>query len=360
MNVTADLLMNSRMCCDYSFDYVNFYPHEFDSYYIYVPRAQRAAWHLNTFNPYLAIVGAAAVTIFTLIWYSFRIMLSRPKDFGKLVIRIMGSLLQTDAVENDRGQYSSERLLVACILIFALVSTIFISADVYDDLLTVEFNKQMNTMQELQESNLTIIITPEIQHLFEEGIIESTLQQKMIVFNYSMVISMIYHKNMSNAYVLRRSRGDAILESAAAELNGRSAFYRIEKPIAPAILAYHANKSFPYKDEFDQITQRVIEAGLMNYYNNISDYKLYFKDRYRKEIRNARKDLKIEFSEITSLIAIYMVGNCIAFLVFLFEIFWHKQSEKIRNWINKTQLKEVVERAKVVQIDDDILFEYIE
>lgn len=360
MNITADLLMNSRMCCDYSTEYSNFYPHEFDSYYIYVPRAQRTAWHLDTFSPWLAIVGAASVTIFTLLWYCFRAILNRPRRLGDMVFRVIGSLLQTDAVDCDRSQYSSERLLTACILIFALVSTIFISADVYEDLLTVKYDQQIQTNQELQDSNLSIIITPEIQYLFEEGIVESALQQKMIVVNYSMAISMIYGKNMSNAYVLRRSRGDSLLESAAAEIDGRPAFYRMEKPIAPSMLAYHALKSFSYKDEFDQINQRIIEAGFMSYFSNVSDFKLYFKDRYRKEIQNARQDLKLEFSEITSLIAIYMVGNMFAFLVLLFEIFWYKQSENICNWINRMQFREVVEHTKGTRTVKDELFEYLE
>ena len=47
----------------------------------------------------------------------------------------------------------------------------------------------------------------------------------------------------------------------------------------PSVLAYHALKSFQYVEEFDQLTQRLIEAGFMKHYNRISDFKLFFKDR---------------------------------------------------------------------------------
>lgn len=232
MNVSTDLIMNSRVCCDYSLNYINFYPHEFDSFSILVPAASPDIWFGHSFKPRIFWYSIGFLVCFSLLWNiikkAFYGKNNGELDFIKVWLDVLGMCFLTSAMNYPK--FISERILVATILIFSTIMAVIFSAVIYNDMVNDILAKNMDTIKDLQESELPIVIGPDVKFLYFNGNLSIfQLKNQLIPETYDKIASMILERNVSQAYVMRKSRAEFLLKRYELQENGFVAFHLMKE-----------------------------------------------------------------------------------------------------------------------------------
>lgn len=139
----------------YKQDYDNIFPHEFDNYCIIVPKGRKIIFSLGqVFESFVLKSVPFVLIIFVIFWKKLR----RHKEFdwSHVTIDILGIYLATNA--NHRSFHCSERLLLVSLFIFTQVTVVAMCGLLYQSMVIASFDSEINTLQQLGDSELDIMI----------------------------------------------------------------------------------------------------------------------------------------------------------------------------------------------------------
>lgn len=229
------------MCCDIANNYVNFYPHEFDSYVVLVPSVRNKFRLHHIYHPSTFWFGFVAIVLFTVIWIFFKCALYKrteiaTMDYENVILEVLGLCLMTKGVKNPK--FISERILVTFILFFATVMSIIEAAIIYDDFVKKVEVTEINTLKELENSDYQILMTADAKVLMEFGNFRKKLQNKFILAENDDVIYNISIGDTSQAYALRRSRASSLLQSYSLHKDGQNIFHIVKEPLCESFFFF--------------------------------------------------------------------------------------------------------------------------
>lgn len=227
--------MNSRMCCDITNNYANFYPHEFDSYVVLVPSSSVKPHRM--FHPTTGLFFLFAFLLFSFIWILFKCVLYQKKkvtDYEDIFVEVLGMLLITKAVKDS--SYISERILITSILLFATVLSIIEASIIYEEMVKDLESIEINTLKELKNTNYPILLTADTKILMEYGKVNDNLQKKFVLMENFEITYEILSGNTSQAYVLRRSRAEFLQQRYSMQKDGRSIFHIVKESLCESLV----------------------------------------------------------------------------------------------------------------------------
>lgn len=307
-------------------EHLKVYPLHIQRFLILVPEAlpftEFAAYLKNVVTGYLIVYCLTSIlaSIAALIIVRF------VKQKKLLVVQSMIDVFNLLMNNNEFIKY--QRLIRAeVVLIVPLTFVGFFIANGFLSTLKSHLTRpiqqqQMNSIDELYDSNLRVIVHQEDWHEELVRIFTNPSQrdwdEKIILIQDIRRLYEIYDRNMS--YLVELETADILLKIQKSL--GIKGYHKLTIAISIYLHSYHVNKGFPFLERLNEIIHRIQSAGLYTYWlercreaeeKNISEKNL-------KRLQNV-KGTTVKRASFPDFI---IYGWLAGFVVFICEILWRK------------------------------------
>uniref|UniRef100_A0A6P7H7N9 Uncharacterized protein LOC114348170 n=1 Tax=Diabrotica virgifera virgifera TaxID=50390 RepID=A0A6P7H7N9_DIAVI len=171
----------------------------------------------------------------------------------------------------------------------------------------------IKTIEELSKSNFRIYVH---EYFVGRGYIPNSLglDQKLIRIDEQPENMLYSNVTIGNqyAFVVRIDAAKFFINSHRNK-DGQSQYAIMKESLIPGIDGYTLQKNSPLVNQFNKCLLLIKQHGLINFQSS---------SNYGKAKPNQPENLNIK--HLLSLVGLYLVGNCFAFLVFIAEVLWKK------------------------------------
>ncbi|RZB40727.1 Lig chan domain containing protein, partial [Asbolus verrucosus] len=305
---------NGRFLMDYGTEEIEFtIPYSSDDICAVVPKAKRIPqWRMFLkcvkIQTWLAIF--IVMVISTLFWYLFK---KHNPNWWEIFSIFVGIPLKISPT-------ISEALFLGACMIFNVIIIGILQGSLFTDFSTVTYYKDINTLEELDESGLPVSTSLSVLDSDDSELIRSLRTKKVILDDAVSSITM----GAKIATLQRKNDVSVFLLIDYVKNDGVSSLYVVPECLTSYFIAYIVPKGSPFLNIFNYVIAKFIESGLTSkWYSDIVESVILemlvtFFNTQKLEIPFSLKDLKTAFY-------LLILGNFLATVVLIFEMLSFKK-----------------------------------
>lgn len=195
---------------------------------------------------------------------------------------------------------------------------------IFSALSSTRFRPDINTMQELVNTNLTLGVHNRDVRLFNKSLTPehyAKLENRMQIFNDQKIKEFIDKREFQYALLIRQSDATFIRSKPANLHNGRSVFYMVQDCPVPCFIVYGARYGCPYLPKINFILMNLFQAGILQHWSATEDFPL------QKKISAALKQRNpLSMDNIREVFYVLLVGMFLSVITFVAEIVIHHET----------------------------------
>ncbi|XP_021207883.3 uncharacterized protein LOC101736495 [Bombyx mori] len=242
------------------------------------------------------------------------------KTVGSVMIDILKCFLRQTAEIKFFGPVF--RCITLAIVIYSLIINSVIDAILTSAITYPRYKPNLNTMNDLVKSNLTLGV-----HNRDFGIFNSSLnseyyeslKNRIEIFSDKQIKKFIDERQFQYAVLLRRTEAENIVRKPANMKNGRKLFHIVAECPVPCSMVFCLRYGSPFKPILESILHRLSQYGVLKHWTDTEEY------NYNRNTLNAenkeRKSLSI--SNVYEVFLVTLGGFLISTIVFIIEVFLH-------------------------------------
>lgn len=248
----------------------------------------------------------SAVNILPVLFYvaedlrTFQTLLNHFESFWALTLNIPSQLFVT--TKNKLKWLMLVWIWIALIIVVAFQTSMFGS------LLKPRFEKSINTIKDLKESGRDIFIHKYFMENEEFIGKASILKKQFIPSNYTENIRRMKMKG-NGAYCVSEEIANMIINHYIHTI-GDSVYRKMQEILVTGLRMFHMQKNSPFLLKVNEILLKLEQFGL----RREIQYPVYPKQQQGSKVLN--------LSHLSFVFIMYLWGNVIAILVFIFEVLW--------------------------------------
>ena len=237
---------------------------------------------------------------------------------------------------------SKRSKLVYGILLFF---SVFVISDLVTDLTSIgfEINEGLlaSSIDDVFQKNLSVV--SQISTKFLDLIAFSSHENTKKLFSSCKFTNADCYVNENEIYISIEHYGKVCLYKSL--VNGTNNFTLVDMDLPILVFAYNFKKLSPFRIEFGEIENRILEFGL--------DIKWA---RDLKVVKPIEKDIEIDTNKkflIINLICILLIGISLSFVALIFELVWHHVAKKIESKRSKSNKSRNIIKIEVECRNDE-------
>nr|CAI5870351.1 unnamed protein product [Callosobruchus analis] len=283
-------------------------PFRMDSLVAFVPRSHVKLKHLASFFSIYNASSAAAMVLLIIV-VAFVVEASRDMSF--FAAAYWASYLFGTCVKNLRNKSNSTKIVFLSWTVFGLINGVVLQTTLTTMLLRREHDPEIDTIEQLRDSNMTIYI--DLGHL---NLVPKILLAQCVFSNSTD----IYQKFMDDTqaedvYVFLESSINAIKRETSTKA---SSFRVMKETLVPGFTVYLFHRQSPWYDMVNNNFRAMFDYVYLNRYQ-------FTVRRSRK--RRQRRQLDLDSQSLTfhhwkSIFSAILVCYLVTFIVFIGELMW--------------------------------------
>lgn len=297
---------------------------EFDGFCALIPKERPVPFYEFIFYPLekeVWYVLAVTIGIGIAVWIISK-KVNPHGSVGSFMFKLYGYFLGQGSSETS---YLLSQKLILQLFIFAFL----ILGTCYQSLLVAlildpRYSDELKTFDEVKASNLTFAA----DNLFIENYImvdDQFMPNKIVPFG--TVENVVNNVNITEVWNLHYG---IIFKCSMAEFfmtsndnfnnDGSTRFYQVAEKIITTMDAYPSSIFNPFEEKLKFIISSVFESGIKHYWKLQSAYDYFFKSVENALIHTEPSKLFITLEDLVGVFVLFLIGNLIAFIVFIIEI----------------------------------------
>ncbi|PNF27524.1 hypothetical protein B7P43_G02897 [Cryptotermes secundus] len=320
----ADVSFNSRFL---RYDYMNdidfTYPHDKEGFCIIVPKARQVPEYLRLFLPFssvLWIAYGATVMVTATFWYCTEFKLTGSASYTNALINTCAVFLKVPLRSLIFQKYG--RIFFFTWMYSSMVLTSVYRGFLITFLVTPQFYKDINTLQDFDESGLRLVMFPGIK----DSALLDTLNPLRVRLNKKTVITTQNFSTCLNNLMRYKDRGCAFNKLSAEWAvrqkehfnNGVPQLHVMGECLSWYVEAYEVSRESPFLPYFNILISRAIESGLFKKWRDDVHYNAAQKQSWKFPASNQKVILQL--SHFQAAFSSLAIGLFASILTFLWEI----------------------------------------
>lgn len=208
----------------------------------------------------------------------------------------------------DRG---SQRILISVWMIFCMIQSMVFSCVIVSGLINTVFIKEIDTISELGEANLTILTVDNMDYITKKGFIGKDRKFLNNMINSETEIFLNLLNESYPTMAIATSQHAPFYEKLIQLGNRKRVYYQMTEIAVPFLAGYFVPYGSRYLHQFTRIVQHLMEGGFFNRWN-----------RNWNKIASAKneepKPLKLHHFQL--FVIILLMGYALGLVVFIGEI----------------------------------------
>jgi hypothetical protein len=328
----ADVSFNSRFL---RYDYVNdvdfTYPHDNEGFCIIVPKARQIPEYLCLFLPFSSVLWIAcgvSVMVTTTFWYLTEVKVKGSSSYTNALINTCAVFLAVPLRYHAFQKHG--RIFFFTWMYVSTVLTTMYQSFLITALVVPKFYKDINTLQDFDESGLKLVMFPGIK----ESALLDTLSPLRVRLSKKTIITTENFSTCLSKLMRYRDRGCAFNKLSADwaarqeeyYVNGVPQLHVVGECLSWYVEAYEVSRESPFLPYFNMFISRAIESGLFQKWRAYVHSAATQKERYTFPAPNQRVILQL--SHFQAAFFSLFIGFLVSILVFLWEIWLYAPSQR--------------------------------
>jgi hypothetical protein len=320
----ADISFNSRFL---RYDYMNdidfTYPHDNECFCIIVPKTTQIPEYLRLFLPFsfiLWIACGASVMVTATFWYFTEFKLTGSASYTNALINTCAVFLAVPLRSHIFQKYG--RIFFFTWMYLSMVLTTTYQSFLITSLVVPQFYKDINTLQDFDESGLRLVMFPGIK----ESALLDTLNPLRVRLNKKTFITTQNFSTCLSNLMRYKHRGCAFNKLSAEWTvrqkehftNGVPQLHVVGECLSWYVEAYEVSRESPFLPHFNILISRISESGLLKKWRDDVHSTTTQKQRWPHPFSNQKVTLQL--SHFQAAFSSLVIGLFISILVFLWEI----------------------------------------
>lgn len=235
----------------------------------------------------------------------FVVYLVHRRNFNMIMLDLFRVLIGQSGFFRANVYRAAVRVFLISLSFFSIIVSNVYTSSLLSAILTVKYYPEIDTLEELRESNLSICTLNEYRHLIPLDFRNRTILMDPLEFARHILLQ----RNSSYAYAIMHSLADRII-STYVRRHGTNDFHMVQESFVPGFEGFIFNKKSPFIYKINTLLKTIQQSGL-NRYNSGS-----------KETRS------IEFQGYTTLklyhfatpFGILIIGSTYSIIIFALEL----------------------------------------
>jgi hypothetical protein len=335
----ADVSFNSRFL---RYDYMNdvdfTYPHDNEGFCIIVPKATQIPEYLCLFLPFNCVLWIAcgiSVMLTTTFWYLTEKKVKGSSSYTSALINTCAVFLAVPLRSHIFQKHG--RIFFFTWMYLSMVLTTLYQSFLITALVVPQFYKDINTLQEFDESGMKLVMFPGIKESALHDPLRVRLSKKTIVTtqNFSTCLSnLMRYKDRGCAF--NKLSADWAVRQKEYYVDGVPQLHVVGECLSWYVEAYEVSRESPFLPYFNVFISRAIESGLFKKWRVYVHSTATQKKRYTFTASNQKVILQLSHFQAAFLSLV--IGVSISLLVFLWELgYMHFLSEMFNIGIRKSE-----------------------
>jgi hypothetical protein len=320
----ADVSFNSRFLrYGYMIDVDFTYPHDNEGFCIVVPKARQIPQYLCLFLPFSSVlwIACGASVLFTAtLWYLTEMRLMGSSSYTNALINTCAVFLAVP-LRSHTFQKQGKIFFFTWMYVSMVLTTMYQSF-LITSLAVPQFYKDINTLQEFDESGLKLVMFPGMK---DSALLDTLNPLRFRLSKKTIVTTQQFSACLSNL-IRYRDRGCAFNKLSAEWAVKLKEYYDGGVPqlhvvgecLSWYVEAYEVSKESPFLPYFNIFISRVIESGLLQKWRADVHSTVTQEERYKLPAPNQKVILQL--SHFQAAFFSLVIGLFISMLVFLWEI----------------------------------------
>jgi hypothetical protein len=320
----ADISFNSRFLrSDYITDVEFTYPHDKEGFCIIVSKAEKIPEYLGLVLPFssdLWLACAIYIIVTAAFWYVSKLKMTGTASFTHVLINTFAVFLGVPLGHRTFQKYG--RAVFFTWMYSSMVLTTIYRSSLITSVVTPQFYKDINTLQEFDESGLRLVMFPGIKEsalLYSLNPLRVSLNKKTIIttHNFSTCIqNLLRYKDRGCACNKLSAQWTVRQEEYFS--NGVPQLHLAQECLSWYAEAYEVRRGSPFLPYFNLVISRTIESGLFRKWRDDAHSTVTAKERSKFQASDQKVTLKLLHFQAAFFSLI--IGLLCSISVFLWEI----------------------------------------
>ncbi|XP_063826455.1 uncharacterized protein LOC135075937 [Ostrinia nubilalis] len=229
------------------------------------------------------------------------------------------------------------RFIIAIIINYSLVVNCVIDGIITSAITYPRYRDNINSLDELLRSNLTLAVHNRHIRLFNRSISENIHYDSFIkrveFVNDVKKKEIIDERLFKYAVLMRKTDALYISRNIINKDNGRPVFHIVPECPVPCSIVYGLKYGSPYLNKLNDILNHLYQGGILQYWAKTEEYK-----GNQKLINVGNKDKPLNLRNLKEIFFVWFIGLFISVVVFFVEVCAHMHRNFVRH-MHKVQRK---------------------
>ncbi|GAB0093604.1 hypothetical protein DMENIID0001_087680 [Sergentomyia squamirostris] len=320
-----DLIVMSSYSAVNSTDYELLQPHEIDCVAIVIPSIGKPL--LIGIREVISVpiikVSPIVLIIVMVVWYLINYV-NQPlrRDETRVILDTLGIYLKTKCLRKVNS--ASEKLLLIPLFIFSLIMGALFTEFIYKNLVNPPFSPNIETLEELANSDITIWAEKYVITLLEQNGdgMDGRVKQKIVPMDRAVIIKAILAKNVSQGYALLHSTIEMQLKRKEMWTYGINAFHELSECLIPMQVSFKIIEHSLLRQTINDLLLNFLQLGFFQAYRRLESDLLY-RMNISSEIPEPPYEhvaFTLDMSYFGDIFLFLLLGFLISFLTFIAEL----------------------------------------
>jgi hypothetical protein len=320
----ADISFNSRFL---RYDYINdvdfTYPHDKEGFCIIVPKAERIPEYLCLFLPFHPVLWLAcgvSIIVTATFWYLTKLKLTGRASYIHVLLNAFAVFLAVPLRSHIFHKHG--RIFFFTWMYSSMVLTAIYQSSLITYLMSPQFYKDIDTLQDFDKSGLRLVMFPGIK----ESALLDTLNPLRVSLNKKTTTTTQNFSACIHNAIRYRDRGCAFNQLSADWTvrqeqyfsDGVPQLHLMSECLSWYAEAYEVRRDSPFLPYFNTVISRVTESGLTRKWRDDVRYTVIAQER--RIHRASNQKLKLQLMHFQAAFFSLIIGLLMSMLVFLWEI----------------------------------------
>lgn len=305
------------------------YPYYRNDFVILVPKSGQRSNFYNLFRIYTEAVWISLILAIILMILVLKLFQWVSSTWSQSCIIIFQSFIG-DAINTAKN---NNRLIIGSWILYSFFITHTFTGKLVSRLVEPLYRDDLTTIQELQESGMTVIAHERFPDIFKAYVEKEFYQQvipMLTLVNDSQFFNYLYSNKSKTALVTVIFMADFYIHNTYDKLNGRPTFNKIKDPLTEIPKVYIIKQGSQFLGRINSLITRCIEAGLYQYWDFNSVTSLTNEgqvfDEAVSDDWDDEEEIKIVLTieHLQSAFYLWSFGIFLGFIAFCMELLWFR------------------------------------